>query len=264
MAKQALAQRGLKDGVRAFFLDMQQQGKSAAESIYQALHSGLDRVSDEFANFLTGQKTNFGKMFQDIGHQLLADAIKSELQKGLASLGKVLGISGLGKPAQLGDAPTNPIYAWVVNGTASGIGQAAGGSSKGIGTIFGGSAGGGIFNLLGALVAPLFGGKGGTPNVTSSVSYPRAAGGSVMPGQSYLVGERGPEQFRPTVPGTIVANKDLGGGGATYYVSVDARGADENRVYERVAQAMEVTHRSAVGTSVQVFRDSDRRTPVRA
>lgn len=40
----------------------------------------------------------------------------------------------------------------------------------------------------------------------------RANGGPVSPGKSYMVGERGPEMFVPSGKGSIVANKDLGGG----------------------------------------------------
>src|SRR5690606_31604503 len=37
----------------------------------------------------------------------------------------------------------------------------------------------------------------------------RASGGPVDPSHNYLVGERGPEMFVPSVPGTIVPNDAL-------------------------------------------------------
>lgn len=45
----------------------------------------------------------------------------------------------------------------------------------------------------------------------------RAHGGPVLPGRSYLVGERGPELFRPRLAGAIIPNRQLsaGGGGLT-------------------------------------------------
>jgi TP901 family phage tail tape measure protein len=43
----------------------------------------------------------------------------------------------------------------------------------------------------------------------------KASGGPVARGNSYLVGERGPEIFRPATSGTIIPNKALGGGGGT-------------------------------------------------
>ncbi len=51
----------------------------------------------------------------------------------------------------------------------------------------------------------------------------RADGGPVSAGRMYMVGERGPELFRPNGSGTIVPNHALGGGrtsgGNTYYFS---------------------------------------------
>lgn len=65
----------------------------------------------------------------------------------------------------------------------------------------------GLSNVLGGLggtddrgvFSMLFGGR-------------RAGGGPVSPGKSYMVGERGPEMFVPSGKGSIVANRDLGGG----------------------------------------------------
>lgn len=54
----------------------------------------------------------------------------------------------------------------------------------------------------------------------------RAKGGPVSSGQTYMVGERGPELFVPGRSGTIVANDKLGGGGSTsVVVNVDASGS---------------------------------------
>ena len=47
----------------------------------------------------------------------------------------------------------------------------------------------------------------------------KAAGGSVYPGQSYMVGERGPEMFTTKQSGTIVPNDQLGGGVNTQTVT---------------------------------------------
>ena len=54
----------------------------------------------------------------------------------------------------------------------------------------------------------------------------KANGGPVSSGQSYMVGERGPELFVPGRSGTIVANDKIGGGGTTnVVVNVDAKGS---------------------------------------
>lgn len=69
--------------------------------------------------------------------------------------------------------------------------------------------GGGV---LGSALSGLFGGK-------------RAAGGPVSAGKAYLVGEEGPEMFKPGVSGTIVPNG--AGGGMSVVVNIDARNATD-------------------------------------
>tara|TARA_R100000278_G_scaffold3423_1_gene6202 strand:- start:473 stop:2827 length:2355 start_codon:yes stop_codon:yes gene_type:complete len=63
-------------------------------------------------------------------------------------------------------------------------------------------------------------------------SITRAAGGSVKGGNSYIVGERGPELFSPGVSGMITPNHALGGS-TNIVVNVDASGSnvegDENQ-----------------------------------
>jgi phage-related minor tail protein len=53
----------------------------------------------------------------------------------------------------------------------------------------------------------------------------KAKGGPVSSGQTYMVGERGPELFVPGRSGTIVANDKMGGGGVSVVVNVDAKGS---------------------------------------
>jgi type II secretory pathway pseudopilin PulG len=72
--------------------------------------------------------------------------------------------------------------------------------------LFAGMAGGGGGGLFGGLFGALFGGR-------------RAAGGPVMPGRAYMVGERGPEPFIPTAPGTILPSSSIGGGDVTVVVN---------------------------------------------
>lgn len=57
----------------------------------------------------------------------------------------------------------------------------------------------------------------------------KAIGGSVSSNTPYLVGERGPELFVPGGNGTIIPNKNMGGGssGNTISVNVDARGSSD-------------------------------------
>lgn len=69
---------------------------------------------------------------------------------------------------------------------------------------------------LGAKNAPI-----GTPPIFGGA---RANGGPVRPGMAYLVGERGPEIFRPSAGGSIIPNNRLGGG-IGGGISFDLRGA---------------------------------------
>jgi len=49
----------------------------------------------------------------------------------------------------------------------------------------------------------------------------RASGGPVAAGTTYLVGEKGPELFKPSTSGSIIPNTAMGGGGATINVTVN-------------------------------------------
>lgn len=81
---------------------------------------------------------------------------------------------------------------------------AASALKAGLASVFGGQrGGGGISDVLGAVVAS------GLPG--------RATGGPVTAGRGYLVGERGPELFVPTASGRVEAS---GSGGAPREVRV--------------------------------------------
>ena len=64
------------------------------------------------------------------------------------------------------------------------------------------SGGGGFFSSIFSGIGDFFSGLFG-----------RAAGGSVMGGTPYMVGEKGPELFIPGAHGTIIPNQNIGGGG---------------------------------------------------
>jgi hypothetical protein len=80
--------------------------------------------------------------------------------------------------------------------------------------------------VLGKAFSSIFGGIG---NVLSGQ---RAGGGYVSAGDSYLVGENGPELFRSSSAGNITPNGALGGagGGFTINASVDARGSTPDAI----------------------------------
>lgn len=85
-----------------------------------------------------------------------------------------------------------------------------------------GSGGGGLGNAIAQAVQTAFSGS-------------RADGGSVLGGGAYLVGERGPEVFRPAGAGAI---EPAGGGGVTVNVRVDGGAQGLLRSEAQIAQML--------------------------
>lgn len=59
------------------------------------------------------------------------------------------------------------------------------------------------------------------PGVGNIISGFRAAGGPVLGGRAYIVGEAGPELFVPQTSGTIIPNGGLAGGGGVVNITVN-------------------------------------------
>lgn len=279
LAGESLQLRGARDGARAFFLEMQADAKSAASIVYDALHSSLDRVSGELANLATGRKTNFGKAFEDIGHQMAESAIKSAAQEGLGKLGEHFGPAkkiaealGLNKKDGSSEAlalwvrlaGAMPAFAPVV--PAAGEGGADLPDTLALGKGTSARAAGFFQKLFSSFLGGggSVGGDGLTPSVSSSIVYQgaRALGGPVDPGRAYKVGERGEEIFVPSQRGTIIPNGTLGATENHYDYHIDARGADLG-AQNRIARGIEASHRLAVTTAVQVSQERMKRVPGR-
>lgn len=82
------------------------------------------------------------------------------------------------------------------------------------------------------IVAPLATAFGfGTPAAAPSITTPapRALGGSVNAGTTYLVGERGPELFTAGTPGNITNNENMGGSNVVVNVYNEHGGQVERR-----------------------------------
>ena len=70
------------------------------------------------------------------------------------------------------------------------------------------------------------GGNTGEVNLDAIAAYTgKAAGGPVTGGQTYVVGEKGPELFTPASSGFVTPNHALGGS-TTVIVNVDATGSN--------------------------------------
>lgn len=106
-------------------------------------------------------------------------------------------------------------------------------------------------NSITGVIGSFFGGLAGG----------RAGGGDVNYGQSYLVGEQGPEIFTPTTSGMITPNDAMsslsGGsrGGDTY---IDARGADAGVEY-RVQRALAAVQKKATVNGYMMSQEMAKR-----
>lgn len=250
LVEQTLQLRGAKDGVRAFFLEMQKDAQSAAQTVYAALTTAHEQGSRELAKLVTGQQTDFGGLFQNIGENMVQSQIKGATQKGLAALGQWTGLD-LGGLAGKPDGSSEAAVLWVrMANVFTSVPESIAGNdavAKKIGGLFGGGhLGGGVFSFLGRA----FGGF-------------RAEGGFVDPRRAYIVGERGPEVFWPQSAGTIIPNGGRvgGGGGGTQIVNhIDARGADFG-VENRIRRSLQMTYAASVTGSVQAMREQQSRRP---
>ncbi len=162
----------------------------------------VDGIADEFGRLpdvmvqpaLDATET-VGQSFADMGKRV-ADSFTDLLFSGEMSMSKLGEMSrNLGK-----ELFANPFMDWAKGGVSSAISGLFGG---------GGGAGGGG---LGGLFSGLFGGF-------------RAMGGDVAAGMSYVVGENGPEVFRPNVGGSITANGAGGGVTVNQYISTPDAGS---------------------------------------
>jgi hypothetical protein len=80
----------------------------------------------------------------------------------------------------------------------------------------------------------------------------RASGGPVMGGGAYLVGEKGPEVFVPRSSGSIIPNGGMGGISMNY--SIDARGADAERIMAVLPSMLKRTKDETVAAVLDLQR----------
>lgn len=257
LAEESLALGTLRDGLRAFFIDMRQQAETTAQIIYNAMHSALDRTSGLLGKLATGQIEKggvgrmFGKEFQSIGEEMTASSIKSLAQRGLGALGKMFGVD-IGGTKPDGTA-ANPLWVRVVNGSAeAGLPSLIG--SMGIPGSGGGGDAGSVFG----------GASKAVPFIFSMLKFGGflAGGGDVVPGMGYMVGENGPEPFIPSTPGRILPNGSLGGDTHMHFnTTLDARGSNISEA--RLNSILDQRDRALGARVVQAVHERSRRVPQR-
>jgi len=92
---------------------------------------------------------------------------------------------------------------------------------------------------VGSFVGGLFGGG-------------RAAGGPVMQGTTYLVGEQGPELFTPSSSGSIIPNNALGRGSSTINITVNGAIDSESTARQIVQILNDSSARGTLGSAAFV------------
>ena len=88
---------------------------------------------------------------------------------------------------------------------------------------------GGIFGFIG-MAAAIAAGFAQVAQIRAQTYSGRALGGPVVGGQTYMVGEKGPETFTPTTTGTITPNDKLANGTTNVTFNIvanDTRGFDQ-------------------------------------
>lgn len=175
------------------------KGQQAAQEMGKAWIGAIDGINANMAKLLTGQKTDFGKVFQELA-QKQTEAQLAQIEGGIA--GKFgLNIPGLqGKPD---GTATNPLHVAIVSGgstATAGVGAAGvsgGASAPATGNPIAPAPGSAVNSFASTLLSSFFGGG-------------LASGGRAEAGKAYLVGERGPELFTPGGSGgSITASQNF-------------------------------------------------------
>ena len=181
--------------------EIQLKGEEASQRMAQSWMTAIDGINGSLAKLLTGQKTDFRKVIQ----QLAEEQTKGQLEKAEAS---IAGRFNLNLPGLGGNRPdgtsSNPLHVSIVSDstTRSRTSSPAAAATASLSSVPGAiqekpSTPADFFSSL------LFGGF-------------LADGGNTRSGTSYIVGERGPELFTATSNGTIVPNHQLGNSNFTF------------------------------------------------
>jgi two-component sensor histidine kinase len=203
------------------FAEIADQADKFAKNLADSIGGAVNDLSGQLASLATTGRSNF----KQVGQSLEANVIKSGTSALIGSATKhIAGAFGVsfGKPD---GTSNNPIYTRSADGIAdhvkslghklnlghigSDISGVFKGGLSGLGSIFGSLFSGGGFGSIFGSLGGLFGGF-------------RADGGSVSPGVSYIVGEKGRERFVPATAGTIIPNSSSSGNSNQRPIQVSA------------------------------------------
>lgn len=115
---------------------------------------------------------------------------------------------------------------------------------------------GSLSGIFGGALGSLFG-AGGTPTPLptgpGALPKPFAAGGRPQPGKVALVGEEGPELFRPDTAGTVIPNSALGGGGGTS-VTIEIINESSTPIQAKLGNLIKSTEKTIQQVVITDFR----------
>ncbi len=193
----AAKQSDWRYGALSALADYRDAAANVAASAERLFSSGFQSMEDAVAKFATTGKLNFKSfalsVIEDLARIQARAAISGLAQMGIGLLGSAL---------------------------SAGVGAFSGAETA--------MASSGTVPVAGDM---LYGGSMQAPSYTSGVflSGARAGGGPVDAGGLYLVGEEGPELFKPSGSGSIVPNHALGGGGDVTINVIGAQSQPEVR-----------------------------------
>jgi hypothetical protein len=217
----------LKAGVELLWSKVQeimpQLGKASAEAL-EGLGFDLSAVSDDLANtsryidIMDARSKAASTGVEKLGKSSADTAVKIKggLNPALKETGDVAA-SSMSEVSQTVQSSFSTAVDSLVSGTAS-VKEAFRDMTQSILQnvikLFANQA----FNSIFGMVAGAFGGGAVSPMGSFNFGGPRAAGGPISAGKTYLVGEKGPELFRAGTSGAIIPNRAMGGGGTTVNV----------------------------------------------
>lgn len=179
----AAKQADWKFGAMTAFADYRDSAANVAASAERLFSNAFQSMEDAVAKFATSGKLDF----KSFATSVIADLARIQARAALSGLAQ-MGINLVGS---------------MFGGAMSGAGAFGGAATA--------AAGSGTVPVSGDL---LYGGSMPAPSYGGGLflNGARAGGGPVSAGGLYLVGERGPELFRPNGSGSIVPNHALAGG----------------------------------------------------
>lgn len=235
----------VRNGFQAFFNEVALSAKPVAQEVADVFTNAFKTVNDGLANIIEGHRNAVREMGKTLEQSIIKTGVQFTTQKAVSGIGNLLHFNfGAGKSGALGSSKNNPMFvsevsaadsiakrlgAHTAGSDASGSSSTSGSGSKTANSFtsllsdIGGKFGDTFKNLfsgLSGIFSKLFSGAGSGGGFGSLLgsfgsifSGFKADGGSVVPGHSYLVGERGVERFVPTRPGVIVPNQASGARG---------------------------------------------------